>query len=80
MDLPEYRGPRPSPVWNRIVGPVRERIKELALQESELSPRELALQFTDTEKYLVSEASVYPLPGRALRSNAPRGASSSPTT
>ena len=55
----EDRSPRPSRVWNRIPEPVREKIKELALQESELSPRELAVQFTDTEKYFVSEASVY---------------------
>ena len=55
----EDRSPKPSRVWNRIPEDVRERIKDLALQESELSPRELAVQFTDTEKYFVSEASVY---------------------
>ena len=55
----EDRSPRPSRVWNRIPEPVRENIKELALKESDLSPRELAVQFTDTEKYFVSEASVY---------------------
>src|SRR6056297_2858895 len=55
----EDRRPHPSRVWNRIPEPVRGKIKELALQESELSPRELAVQFTDTEKYFVSEASVY---------------------
>ncbi len=55
----EDRIPRPSRVWNRIPEPVREKVKELALQESNLSPRELAVQFTDTEKYFVSEASVY---------------------
>ena len=55
----EDRSPRPSRVWNRIPEPVREKIKNLALKESDLSPRELAVQFTDTEKYFVSEASVY---------------------
>ncbi|MCJ7873447.1 IS3 family transposase [Phaeobacter sp. J2-8] len=55
----EDRSPKPSRVWNRIPEPVREKIKDLALKESELSPRELAVQFTDTEKYFVSEASVY---------------------
>ena len=53
------RSPRPSRVWNRIPEPVREKIKNLALKECDLSPRELAVQFTDTEKYFVSEASVY---------------------
>jgi len=33
----------------------------LALDVPELSPRELAIRFTDTEKYFVSEASVYRL-------------------
>ena len=55
----EDRSPRPSRVWNRIPEPVREKIKDLALKESDLSPRELAVRFTDTEKYFVSEASVY---------------------
>ncbi len=55
----EDRSPKPSRVWNRIPQPMREKIKDLALKESELSPRELAVRFTDTEKYFVSEASVY---------------------
>ncbi len=55
----EDRSPRPSRVWNRIPEPVREKIKDLALKESDLSPRELAVRFTDTKKYFVSEASVY---------------------
>ena len=54
----EDRSPRPSRVWNRIPELVREKIKDLALQESDLSPRDLAVQVTDTEKYFVSEASV----------------------
>jgi putative transposase len=33
----------------------------LALDEPELSPRELAVRFTDTRRYFVSEASVYRL-------------------
>jgi hypothetical protein len=40
---------------------VRERIIKLALDEPPLSPRELALRFTDTENCFVSEASVYRL-------------------
>ena len=55
----EDRSPKPSRVWNRIPEPVREKIKNLALKESDLSPRELAVRFTDTERYFVSEASVY---------------------
>ena len=40
---------------------VRERIVQLALDEPALSPRQLAVRFTDTESYFVSEASVYRL-------------------
>ena len=57
----EGQSPRPSRVWNRIPDDVRRRIVDLALDVPELSPRELAVRFTDTEKYFVSEASVYRL-------------------
>jgi putative transposase len=55
------RSPRPDRVWNRIPDDVRERIRTLALDEPALSPRELAVRFTDTKSYFVSEASVYRL-------------------
>lgn len=55
----EDRSPRPSRVWNRVPDPVRRRIVDLALAESELSPRKLAVRFTDTAKYFVSESTVY---------------------
>ena len=53
------RPPKPDRVWNRIPDDVRERIIRLALDEPTLSPRELAVRFTDSEGYFVSEASVY---------------------
>lgn len=53
------QSPKPKHVWNRIPDAVRSKIVKLALTETELSPRELAVTFTDTEKYFVSEASVY---------------------
>ena len=40
---------------------VRRQIIDLALELPELSPRELAVRFTDEKKYFVSEASVYRL-------------------
>jgi len=55
------RHPRPDRVWNRIPDNVRQRIVDLALDEPALSPRELAVRFTDAEGYFVSEASVYRL-------------------
>ena len=55
------RSPRPDRVWNRIPDDVRGQIVDLALEAPELSPRELAVRFTDTKGYFVSEASVYRL-------------------
>ena len=60
-EAPEDQSPQPSRVWNRIPDDVRQRIVDLALDAPELSPRELAVRFTDTENYFVSEASVYRL-------------------
>ncbi len=51
----------PFRVWNRIPDDIRQKIVDLALEEPELSPRELAVRFTDTNGYFVSEASVYRL-------------------
>jgi transposase InsO family protein len=48
-------------VWNRIPDAVRTRLIEMALAEPDLSPRELAVRFTEQERYFVSEASVYRL-------------------
>src|SRR5215212_8027676 len=55
------RPSKPSRVWNRVPDEVRTRIVQLALAEPELSPRELAVRFTDEQKSFVSEASVYRL-------------------
>ena len=57
----EDRSSKPGRVWNRIPDKVRDQIINLALEEPELSPRELAVRFTDTQRYFVSEASVYRL-------------------
>jgi transposase-like protein len=57
----EDRRPHPGRVWNRIPDAVRRQIVDLALEEPDLSPRELAVRFTDTKRYFVSEASVYRL-------------------
>ena len=51
------RPSRPSRIWNRIPDEVRSQIIELALDKPELSPRELAVRFTDERRYFVSEAS-----------------------
>ena len=69
----EDHSPKPSRVWNRIPAPVRERLLAFALEAPELSPRELAVRFTDEEKYFVSEASVYRLLKAQCPASAPMG-------
>ena len=44
----EDRNSSPGRVWNRIPDDVRGQIIDLALEETQLSPRELAVRFTDT--------------------------------
>jgi putative transposase len=55
------RPSRPDRVWNRILEAIRSQIVDVALDQPELSARELAVRFTDEAKYFVSEASVYRL-------------------
>jgi putative transposase len=45
--------------WNQIPETMRSAVVETALAQPQLSPRELACQFTDTHQYFVSEPSVY---------------------
>ena len=53
--------PKPQRVWNKIPDEIGAAIVNLALDEPDLSPRELAVNFTDTKASFVSEASVYRL-------------------
>jgi len=57
----EDRPSRPSRVWNRIDADIQCQIVDMALEQSELSPRELAVRYTDEKRYFVSEATVYRL-------------------
>ncbi len=45
--------------WNRIPDSVRELVVDVALEQPELTPRELAWHLTDTHEYFISESSVY---------------------
>ena len=60
-DALKDRRPGPRRGWNRIPDKVRSDILDMALERTDLSPRELAVMFTDTKRYFVSEASVYRL-------------------
>ena len=51
----------PPRAWNRIPDEVRRQVLNIALERTELSPRDLAVMFTDERAYFISEASVYRL-------------------
>ncbi len=55
----EARNPAQRRYWNRIPEKVRRQVVETALEQTELSPRELACRITDRERYFLSESSVY---------------------
>ena len=46
-------------VWNRIPEAKRNDLIEFALEYEALTPRELAIKYTDDKSYFVSESSVY---------------------
>jgi transposase InsO family protein len=51
--------PAPRGRWNAIPGTVQKEVLDLALERTDLSPRELACRYTDEMRYFVSESSVY---------------------
>src|SRR6266508_1474256 len=53
--------PRPRRIWNKLPDKIETAIVNLALGSPDLSPRELAINFTDTQGSFVSEATVYRL-------------------
>ena len=53
------RPPRPRSVWNRIPDKIRGDVVDFALEHEDLTPRELAVKYTDEKRYFVSESSVY---------------------
>jgi putative transposase len=51
--------PAPRARWNKIPETIRQELVDLALERTELSPRELACRYTDERAYFVSESTVY---------------------
>ena len=51
--------PKARSFWNKIPEEVKEQVVCEALEQTELSPRELACRITDTKEYFISESSVY---------------------
>jgi len=61
LDALQDQPPQPTRVWNKVPEETGTAIIELALTEPALSPRELAVKYTDTAQYYVSESTVYRL-------------------
>ena len=53
------KSPAPRRRWNTIPEAIQKQVLELALERTDLSPRELACHYTDEKRYFVSESSVY---------------------
>ncbi len=51
--------PERKSFWNKIPNKERNKVVELALERTDLSPRELAFHITDTQGWFISESSVY---------------------
>jgi putative transposase len=49
----------PGRIWNQLPEEVRAHVVEVARDKLEKTPRELAWHITDTERYYISESSVY---------------------
>jgi len=45
--------------WNAVPEAIKREVLDLALERTDLSPRELACHYTDEKRYFVSESSVY---------------------
>ena len=54
-----HKKPAPRQFWNRIPPTEREKVKEIALEHTEKSPRELAWYITDRRGYFITESTVY---------------------
>jgi transposase InsO family protein len=55
----EDKKPAPGPAWNKVPEGIAEKLVQFALAEPDLSPRELAVRFTEQRRYYLSESTVY---------------------
>jgi transposase len=51
--------PKARSFWDKIPDEVKEQVVCEALEQTNLSPRELACLITDTKEHFISESSVY---------------------
>ena len=53
------RAPHPGQDWNKVSDNIWQDILDMMLEYPELASRELAIRFTGTKGYFVSESTVY---------------------
>jgi transposase InsO family protein len=53
------KSPNRKSFWNKIPEKEKKKVREIALEEENLSPRELAFHITDKKGWFISESSVY---------------------
>lgn len=46
-------------MWNRIPDEIRQDLVDFALEHEDLTPRELAVKYTDAKQYFASESLAY---------------------
>jgi len=59
LTAPEDTAPHPGSVWNRLPDETRAYVIGFALEHEDLTPRGLAVKYTDEKQYFISESSVY---------------------
>ena len=59
IDGLEDKKPSTVSAWNKVPREHRDAVIELALDKTELSPREIAVSYIDQQHYFVSESTVY---------------------
>lgn len=65
LDALSDKKPVPGAIWNKVPQQQRKQLLDMALDLPELSPRELAVRFTEERGYFLSEATAY----RILKAN-----------
>jgi len=59
FDALKLKTPQRTSFWNKIPGQQRKDVVEVALEQTALSPREIAHHITDNHGWFISESSVY---------------------
>jgi transposase InsO family protein len=59
LDGLEDRKPKQRANWNQLSQSIRDQVIDVALTRTDMSPRQIALHFTDKRRYFMSESTAY---------------------